>query len=76
MEGILDDKRCVGRAFPAHDGKARMNKGRSNVMFTFIIIFCLLSALDLAASRWGVDSTETFDSPEWERRMQQLSLRN
>ena len=45
-------------------------------MFTFIIIFCLLSALDLAASRWGVDSTEKFDSQEWERRMKQLRVRN
>jgi hypothetical protein len=75
MEEILDDERCVERAFPAHDGKARMNKGRSNVMFMFIII-CLLSALDLAALRWGVDSTEKFDSPEWERRRKRLSSSN
>jgi hypothetical protein len=33
-------------------------------MFTFIIILCLLSALDLAALRWGVDGTEKFVSPE------------
>ena len=45
-------------------------------MLAFIIIFCLLSALDLAAMRWGVDSTEKFDSPEWERRRKQLSFSN
>jgi hypothetical protein len=27
-----------------------------------------LLALDLAAWRWGVDSTDGPDSPEWERR--------
>ena len=27
-----------------------------------------LVALDLAALRWGVDSTDRPDSPEWERR--------
>jgi hypothetical protein len=53
-----------------------MNKRRSNVMFMFIIILCLLGALDLAALHWGVDSTETFDSPERERRRTQLSVSN
>jgi hypothetical protein len=41
-------------------------------MVTFIIILCLLSALALAAARWGFDSREKFDSPEWERRVQRL----
>ena len=41
-------------------------------MITFIIILCLLSALDLAALRWGVDSREKFYSPEWSRRKQGL----
>ncbi len=31
------------------------------VLLTFIV-------LDLAAWRWGVDSTENFNSPEWNRR--------
>jgi hypothetical protein len=41
-------------------------------MITFIIILGLLSALALAALRWGFDSREKFDDPEWERRMQRL----
>lgn len=35
------------------------------------IVFVLLLAfivLDLAAGRWGVNSTEDFNSPEWNRR--------
>jgi hypothetical protein len=45
-------------------------------MVTFIIIISLVSALDLTALRWGIDSTETFDSPEWERRIKQRSSSN
>ena len=34
-----------------------------------VMIMCLmLLALGLAALRWGVDSTDGPDSPEWERR--------
>jgi len=33
----------------------------------FVIIFALI-VLDLAAGRWGVNSTEDFNSPEWNRR--------
>ena len=33
-----------------------------------MIAFVLLIALGLAALRWGVDTTDGPDSPEWERR--------
>jgi len=34
----------------------------------FAIIFILLVVLDVAALRWGYDSTEGLHSPEWLRR--------
>jgi len=34
----------------------------------FVLFFLLLLLLDLAALRWGADSREEIDSPEWERR--------
>ena len=40
-----------------------------------IIFMVGLMALDLAALRWGFDSRERFDSPEWERRRNWRSLR-
>ena len=36
-------------------------------MLMFILL-CLLGALDLLALRWGFDSREKLDSPEWARR--------
>ena len=40
-----------------------------------IIILIVLAAFTLAATRWGFDSRERFDSPEWERRRIWRSLR-
>jgi hypothetical protein len=37
-------------------------------MEEFLIVLALLIALDLASLRWGFDSTDKIDSPEWERR--------
>ncbi len=37
-------------------------------METLLIVVMLLIVLDIAALRWGFDSTEKIDSPEWERR--------
>jgi hypothetical protein len=40
-------------------------------MAAIMVIFTLLMVLivfDIAAWRWGYDSSEPFDSPEWERR--------
>lgn len=34
----------------------------------FVIVLLAVIFLDLAALRWGVDSREKIDSPEWERR--------
>jgi hypothetical protein len=33
-----------------------------------LVILLMFIVLDLAAWRWGVDSTENFNSPEWNRR--------
>jgi hypothetical protein len=38
------------------------------------LLFVLLVALDLAALRWGVDSTDGMNSPEWERRQWWYSI--
>ncbi len=37
-------------------------------MFTIIIVLTLFIVLDIAALRWGTDSTERVDSCEWEHR--------
>lgn len=37
-------------------------------METLLILILLVVVLDIAALRWGFDSTEKIDSPEWERR--------
>jgi len=37
-------------------------------MVPFFIFTIVIVALDLAALRWGFDSTEDFNSPEWERK--------
>jgi hypothetical protein len=36
-------------------------------METLLILMMLVIALDIASLRWGFDSTEKIDSPEWER---------
>lgn len=38
-------------------------------MEILLIVIMLVIALDIASLRWGVDSTEQIDSPEWERRV-------
>ena len=37
-------------------------------MFTLCLLIVLLVALDLAALRWGFDSSDGLNSLEWERR--------
>ena len=37
-------------------------------METVLILLMLFIVLDIAAQRWGFDSTEQMESPEWERR--------
>jgi hypothetical protein len=37
-------------------------------MMEFLILLLGLILLDLAALRWGVDSGDGIDSPEWKRR--------
>ena len=37
-------------------------------METLLAVILLITALDIAALRWGFDSMKKIDSPEWERR--------
>ena len=37
-------------------------------MVTLLIVVMLVVVLDIASLRWGFDSTEKIESPEWERR--------
>ena len=37
-------------------------------IFMLMMMLTALIALDLAAARWGVDTSEAVDSAEWERR--------
>jgi hypothetical protein len=37
-------------------------------MEMLLVIVIALIVLDLAARRWGVNSTDDFNSPEWSRR--------
>jgi len=41
---------------------------KETIMFTILIVLALFIVLDIAALRWGRDSTERVDSCEWERR--------
>ena len=33
-----------------------------------LVMFAMLIVFDIAARKWGYDSTDKIDSPEWERR--------
>ncbi len=46
-----------------------MRTERKTIMLTFIIFLVLLIVLGFAAMRWGFDSRDGIDSPEWEKRM-------
>ena len=37
-------------------------------MMEILIVLIVLVALDIAARYWGVNSIDSVDSPEWERR--------
>jgi len=52
----------------AHSERNRNGK-ETQTMLTLIIVLALFIVLDVAALRWGVDSTEAFTSAEWERRL-------
>ena len=38
------------------------------MMAILLVLLLALIVLGLAATRWGVNSTEDFNSPEWSRR--------
>ena len=39
-----------------------------DALFFLVVLLVALIALDLAALRWGFDSSDGVNSPEWERR--------
>lgn len=41
---------------------------KESMMATFIVLLIALVVLDLVALRWGFDSRDEVESPEWERR--------
>ena len=43
-------------------------------METLLILIMLFIVLDMSSLRWGFDSTEKIDSPEWERRTAKHAL--
>jgi hypothetical protein len=45
-------------------------------METLLILIMLVIVLDIASIRWGFDSMEKIDSPEWERRATWRVLEN
>jgi hypothetical protein len=40
------------------------------IMATLLIVILLFIVLDLASLRWGFDSTDSINSPEWKRRQE------
>jgi hypothetical protein len=49
-------------------------RGKWEVKMEAIIFLFALLVLSLATLRWGFDSRDRFDSPEWERRHNWPSL--
>ncbi|MGZ3616497.1 MAG: hypothetical protein ACXWOL_06475 [Ktedonobacteraceae bacterium] len=43
-------------------------------MQILLVILLALIMLDIAARRWGVPSTEDFNSPEWNRRKERGAI--
>ena len=41
---------------------------KESMMATFIVLLIMLVVLDLVALRWGFDSRDEVEGPEWERR--------
>jgi len=50
-----------------------MRTERKTIMLTFIIFLVLLIVFNLAAMRWGFDSRDGIDSPEWEKHLNRNS---
>ena len=40
------------------------------IMETLLIVIMLFIVLDIASLRWGFDSTDRINSPEWKRRQE------
>jgi hypothetical protein len=40
------------------------------IMETLLIVIMLFIVLDMASLRWGFDSTDRINSPEWKRRQE------
>jgi hypothetical protein len=56
--------------------KLSMKKGeKMNALFLLVVLPVALIALDLAALRWGFDSSDGVNSPAWERRQKWYGFR-
>ena len=55
---------------------ARMyaQRKKEKVMLTLLFLFLALIALALGALRWGANSSDGVDSPEWKRRQHWYGL--
>ena len=56
------------------DSVQRLRDQTQEGMMEFVILLVGLIALDILALRWGHDSTDGIDSPEWERRLRRLGF--
>jgi hypothetical protein len=65
----------------APSGENQQKKGQANscaragwmeeiIMETLLIVIMLFIVLDIASLRWGFDSTDKINSPEWKRRQE------
>ena len=49
---------------------ALMTYKKEIIMETLLIVIMLFIVLDMASLRWGFDSTDRINSPEWKRRQE------
>ena len=52
-----------------------LRNDREDLMLMFLVFLLLLIVIDIAAMRWGFNSSDGPDSKEWERRQQYAWLR-
>ncbi len=56
------------------DNVPRLQDQAQEGMMEYIILLVGLIALDILALRWGHNSTDGIDSPEWERRRRRFGF--
>jgi len=56
------------------DNIPRLQDQTQGDMMEFLILLVGLLVVDILALRWGHDSTDDINSPEWERRLRRLGF--